>query len=294
MTISDSIATQRTLPAISSATLNSSAASISSFAAQLASAIEQMLGKSKTGSQIEIDINAAPAQSSGSQQITMVLKNSSRPDSPLDGLIPPGLPQPATPLQSDVLLPPGPAERGGPLQSVTQPDSLSETIVPFFQSVVTGSTRTPAAFADTVDGAAALAPKKPLTATDAYWASQPPEVRVLQHEPDQGVRYTEAMKLAQQGFTIDVPIMVWGWNPLVTMQLRQADGYTWVPSGLQPPIPVTPGIQMAGYASYDPNHPPAGSIKVTTDFATGTLDDPARSKSAGAVTDYTPAGTAAG
>ena len=44
MTISDSIATQRALPAISSATLNSSAASISSFATQLTSAIEQMLG----------------------------------------------------------------------------------------------------------------------------------------------------------------------------------------------------------------------------------------------------------
>jgi len=102
------------------------------------------------------------------------------------------------------------------------------------------------------------------------------------------------MKLAQQGFTIDVPIMVWGWNPLVTMQLRQADGYTWVPSGLQPPIPVTPGIQMAGYTSYDPNHPPAGSIKVTTDFAMGTLDDPARSMPTGPVTDYTPARTAVG
>src|SRR6266567_2007497 len=105
MTISDSIATQRALPAISSATLNSSAASISSFATQLTSAIEQMLGESKTGSQIEIDIDAAPAQSAGNRQITMVLKNLPPSDTtPGDRmppfLKPPGPSQPALAPQS--------------------------------------------------------------------------------------------------------------------------------------------------------------------------------------------------
>ena len=306
MIVTNNIATPSATPLGLSSALNLPP-SISSFATQLVTAIEDMLAKSKTGSQIEIDIDAAPAGSSGHQQITMILKNlgqpaSERPAPRLDGgptLAPDTLPllpstgvdagasggtaagqPPATPPVTS----PSAASPGATTQAAAPADALPETPIPFFQSLITGSTRTPAAWADTVDGAAALAPPKPMTATDAYWASQPPEVRALRKEPDEAVRATEAMKLAQQGFAIDVPIMVWGWNPLMTMQLRQADGYTWVPSGLQDAIPVTPGYQMAGYPSYDPLHPPAGSIRVTTDFAIGTLDDPARSHTTTTVT----------
>jgi hypothetical protein len=256
ITISGNIPTIGPLPAASSGTLSSSP-SISSFASQLTSAIEQMVGNSNTGSRIEIDLSTVPGQNSDGRQISVVLKDVSLPVAT----------QPATTQPA-----------------AAQLDSLPEAVVPFFQSVITGSTRTPAAFADTVDGAAALAPKKPLTAAQAYWAMQPPEVQALQNEPDPVSRVAQATKLAEQGFAIDVPIMVWGWNPLTTMQIRQADGYTWVPSGLQQPIAATPGFQVAGFANYDPNSPPPGSIKVTTDFAKGTLDDPARSSSAGAVT----------
>lgn len=83
-------------------------------------------------------------------------------------------------------------------------------------------------------------------------------------------RYAAAQQLANEGYTIDVPIMVWGWDPLATMIVRQNDGLTWVPSALQPNIPVAPGDTFPGLPSYDPNNPPAGSIQVTTAFAIGT------------------------
>jgi len=83
-------------------------------------------------------------------------------------------------------------------------------------------------------------------------------------------RMAAAQQLANEGYTIDVPIMVWGWDPLATMIDRQNNGYTWVPSALQSDVPVTPGNTFPGLPSYDPNKPPAGSIQVTTAFAIGT------------------------
>jgi hypothetical protein len=60
------------------------------------------------------------------------------------------------------------------------------------------------------------------------------------------------------------------------MTLRQNDGYTWVPSAMQPNIPIGPGIaNVWNLPGYDPNNPPPGSIKVSTEFAQGTgLQDP--------------------
>jgi hypothetical protein len=108
-----------------------------------------------------------------------------------------------------------------------------------------------------------------MTPDQAYWASQPPAVQALQNMPlDQ--RYAAAQGLANQGYTIDVPIMVWGMDPAATMVVRQNDGETWVPSAMQPDIPVAPGDSFPGMPSYDPNNPPAGSIQVTTAFAAGT------------------------
>jgi hypothetical protein len=110
-----------------------------------------------------------------------------------------------------------------------------------------------------------------LTSADAYWAMQPPEVQALRDMPDEQ-RYGAAQQLARQGFTIDVPIMVNGWDPLKTMTLRQLDGYTWVPSGLQPDIQLGPKLTFPGLTSYDASNPPQGSIQVSTDFAIGTSD----------------------
>jgi hypothetical protein len=98
----------------------------------------------------------------------------------------------------------------------------------------------------------------------AYWASQPPEVQVLPGIADPDQRPSRAADLATKGFTIDVPIMVWGWDPYLVMKLRSDFGYTWVPSALQPPVTIAPGIAQPGVVSYDPLHPPPGSIHVST------------------------------
>lgn len=95
----------------------------------------------------------------------------------------------------------------------------------------------------------------------AYWASQPAAVQQLQ-TVNPADRMALATQLANEGYTIDVPIMVWGWDPATTMAERQALGYTWVPSALQQPIAVAPGLNFNGQ-SYNPSNPPPGSITVT-------------------------------
>jgi hypothetical protein len=97
---------------------------------------------------------------------------------------------------------------------------------------------------------------------DAYWAKQPTAVQQLRNIQDPAEKTQLATKLAQQGYSIDVPIMVWGWDPAIATQLRQSQGYTWVPSALQQPVEVAPGLSVPGLPSYDPAHPPAGSITV--------------------------------
>ena len=105
----------------------------------------------------------------------------------------------------------------------------------------------------------------------AYWNSQPAPVRALENMSvaidGPGVtassdRYGIALALAKQGYAIDVPIMVWGWDPYATMTLRAQYGYTWVPSALQAPVYVPPGVSVPGQASYNPAAPPPGSIRV--------------------------------
>ncbi len=119
----------------------------------------------------------------------------------------------------------------------------------------------------------------------AYWASKPPEVRALATIYDQDVRTSQASTLAMQGFVIDVPIMVWGWDPYLCMGLRQNFGYTWVPSALQPNVSIAPGLSAPGTVAYDPKNPPGGSIKVSTNLADYPAFDPAPAEPP-VVTDY--------
>ncbi len=110
----------------------------------------------------------------------------------------------------------------------------------------------------------------------AYWASQPPEVRALPAMDDIEQRTLRAADLAAKGFVVDVPIMVWNWDPYLVMTMRSAYGYTWVPSALQPNTTVAPGITQPGAVSYDPTHAPVGSIRVSTNIADyPPLDPPA-------------------
>ena len=97
---------------------------------------------------------------------------------------------------------------------------------------------------------------------DAYWSKQPEPVQQLREIDDMSQRQKLATQLAGAGFQIDVPIMVWGWDAGKTTALRQNGGYSWVPSALQSQVSAAPGLTGPGMASYDPNNPPAGSIKV--------------------------------
>ncbi len=98
---------------------------------------------------------------------------------------------------------------------------------------------------------------------NAYWAKQPAAVQPLRTMQNQEQRTTLATQLASEGYSIDVPIMVWGWDPSLVTSMREADGYTWVPSALQNPIEAAPGFSGYGtVAAYNPNDPPPGSIAV--------------------------------
>src|SRR5258708_3903019 len=102
------------------------------------------------------------------------------------------------------------------------------------------------------------------TSADRYWDSQPPAVQALRDIKDPNVRAQTASNLASQGYTIDVPIMVWNWDPEATMTVRQNMGYTWVPSSGQPNVGSAPGL-----GGYDPTHLPAVATSVTRAFAKG-------------------------
>jgi hypothetical protein len=95
---------------------------------------------------------------------------------------------------------------------------------------------------------------------DAYWAKQPAAVQQLREIDNMDERKALAAQLASAGYTIDVPIMVWGWDAGKVMQARESYGYTWVPSALQPNVTAAPGISAPGLTPYDPANPPAGSI----------------------------------
>jgi hypothetical protein len=95
---------------------------------------------------------------------------------------------------------------------------------------------------------------------DSYWAKQPDAVKALRNmEPEE--RSNAAAQLMSQGYKIDVPIMMWGWDPAKVTSLRQSYGYTWVPAAGQAPVTAAPGIANV-LQPYDPNNPPTGSIMV--------------------------------
>ncbi len=70
-----------------------------------------------------------------------------------------------------------------------------------------------------------------------------------------------AVDLAVEGYTIDVPIDVWGLEPVETTARRRMYGYTWVPPALAPNVEVAPGLLFPG-RMYDSRNPPLGSILV--------------------------------
>lgn len=106
---------------------------------------------------------------------------------------------------------------------------------------------------------------------NAYWAHQDPEVRKLRTldlTSFAGLNHAAMLadSLALRGFPIDVPIMVWQWDPFKIMEQRIAYGYTWVPAARMPNTAVAPGVSQPGATPYDPNTVPPGAIKVSLDF----------------------------
>src|SRR5690242_19145310 len=100
-------------------------------------------------------------------------------------------------------------------------------------------------------------------ADDAYWNSQPAPIQQLREIDDYDQRLALATKLAGAGYKIDYPIMVMGMDAGKTIALRQAYGYSWVPSMMQNPVGLAPGLSFPGtLQAYDPTSAPDGSIAV--------------------------------
>jgi hypothetical protein len=227
-----------------------------SFTQQLTSALEGYLAQSGSGSNLEIDIQTTQSQDSGVRQFLVTVKN---PDSAAGqaGAA-------ASPAST------APAASGVPADGTTFPGFAS---IPASASPA-ASTNTPANVTGATRVDNTTPPAAPMSEADAYWAAQPPEVQQLRDVTDLATRSAMAQQLADQGFTIDKAIMVWGWDPLKTMLTRQMYGYTWAPNMNQGNV-STPGITLIGQTPYDPKNPPPGSIAVKTDFAQGTkVSDP--------------------
>ncbi len=115
----------------------------------------------------------------------------------------------------------------------------------------------------------------PVTEEDAYWNAQPAAVQALRNMPDGAAKDKLALNLANQGYSVDTQIMVWGWDPQMTMTVRQNQGYSWVPGYGQANIPVGPGLSMPDNPNtYNPGNAPVGAIQVSTAFAVGTVQNP--------------------
>jgi hypothetical protein len=117
--------------------------------------------------------------------------------------------------------------------STTSPSPAASATVIAPAAAAVSSVTTPAAIADPF---ATPSDDKIQAFDDAYWAKQPEPVRALRTMDNQDDRAALATKLMAAGYAVDVPIMMWGWDPAKVTNLRKAFGYTWVPSGGQQPI----------------------------------------------------------
>ena len=83
---------------------------------------------------------------------------------------------------------------------------------------------------------------------------------------------SQAASLAAAGNLIDVPLMVYGWDPWSINSQRVAAGLDWVPSALQQPLNSPTGYAMPGFAAGPnqtpyPTIPPPNTIRVSTNPA---------------------------
>lgn len=75
--------------------------------------------------------------------------------------------------------------------------------------------------------------------TDAFWLHQPPAVQALR-TINKGIgpngdnpAADMAKQLMAEGYSIDVPLMVWGEDVLAWLYVRWSDGFSWTPAAGQ-------------------------------------------------------------
>ena len=232
--------------------------STTSFADKLAGVLQEFLYKSGEDSHLQFDIQAVKGQDSGTRQFVVTVTDSSgrtttsssstasssssttnaRTSAPTPK---PEAPKLAEPVYTLMGIPRPPA-------SATSPPAIAEALAP---------------------GVRLASGKLVTNESEAYWATQPPAVQQLMNINSDFERGAKALELADQGYLIDVPIMVWNWDPLSTMTVRKNQGFTWVPSAKMAPVAVAPGLEFPGLPNYDPKNPPPGAITVSTDWAKG-------------------------
>jgi hypothetical protein len=148
---------------------------------------------------------------------------------------------------------------GGQTASVSQTPAATVNLAAIAPAVVAPAIVTPASSTAATHSNTWYASTP---ADDAYWSKQPAAVQQLRGIEDLDERKQLGEQLASEGYSIDVPIMVWGWDAGKVTAARESYGYTWVPSAMQQPVSAAPGITGAGIVQYDPSHPPSGSIQV--------------------------------
>lgn len=280
----------------------SSSSTTNSFAQQLAGAIKGYINQSLNGSQVGINVSEVAGQNSGGSQFLVTLtpalstaaaKASAAPSQtaeetptmlgmgPVAGT-PPVVSKTSTASTSPQAAPAGiPTMLGmGPVAGSAPVESALAGATPVSTALAATSAASTTAVSATKTAVGLVTDPLPVTSpteteADAYWAEQPAAVQVLRGMPDDDAKEKLALSLANQGYSIDTQIMVWNWDPQMTMQVRENQGYSWVPSFGQSNIPIGPGLSMPGDPnSYSPNSPPAGSIQVSTAFAVGTIQNP--------------------
>jgi hypothetical protein len=268
-------------------TPSSSNSKTNSFAQQLAGAIKSETQPSLNGSLIGSRESEVARQNSGNSQILVAAKTAVTPEEeiptmlgmgPVAGTAPVAYKGSSTGAAETAEIPTmlgmGPA--AGTITSVPPKSSLAGTTAvstALTTAKVSSTSTTKVPVAQSTVPQPVSSPDE--TEADAYWAQQPAAVQVLRGMPDDDAKEKLALQLANQGYSIDTQIMVWNWDPQMTMQVRENQGYAWVPSFGQSNIPIGPGLSMPGVPnSYSPNSPPAGSIQVSTAFAVGTIQNP--------------------
>ncbi len=127
---------------------------------------------------------------------------------------------------------------------------------------------------------------------DVYWASIPPACRpdALMKARGSADAVPIAKALALQGCLVDVPIQVWGLDPVLVMATRQADDYQYVASGLMAFMPA-PGQNLPGAIKVSVNaadYPSLAPVPVPVDTTSMVDKIVVRDKVTGDVISSTP------